>query len=78
MNQKYYQEDRTPELDDLANDIGSDAEADKTISNLIESLSAMIEEKMGEWYGTSYNYCPPRLSTLAQIRDAIEEFNASA
>ena len=47
-------------------------------NELIESLSAMIEEEMGEWYGISYGHCPVRLSNLAHMRDAIEEFKEIA
>lgn len=43
------------------------------LTNLIESLDTMIEEAMGEWYNIQYGQCPIFYSTLAQMRDAIEE-----
>src|SRR5258706_412458 len=43
-------------------------------SELIESLDAIIEEEMGEWYSVEYAQLPIRLADIAHMRNAIAKF----
>jgi Holliday junction resolvasome RuvABC endonuclease subunit len=52
--------------------ITQQAEEIQRLHNLVESLNAIIEEEMGEWYGVEYAYLPVSLSNIAHMRDAIQ------
>jgi hypothetical protein len=53
--------------------LSEQAEEIQRLHNLVESLNAIIEEEMGEWYGVEYAYLPVSLSNIAHMRDAIHE-----
>jgi hypothetical protein len=41
------------------------------LQSALESIDALIEEDMGEWFAVEYEYIPTVLSNRAHIRDAI-------
>ena len=43
--------------------------------DLITRIDAMIEEAMQQWYGVSSLHMPANMLELAQMRDAIQEYN---
>jgi hypothetical protein len=49
-------------------------QADKVekLEGLVESLDALIEEEMGDFYAVAYAYLPIAFSNLGHMRDAID------
>ena len=46
-------------------------EAAQRLAETLESISALIEEEMGEWYSVEFAHLPNRFANLAHMRDAI-------
>lgn len=68
----------TSEDDDRDERIAS-LEADRAeLVAALESVNALIEEEMGEWYGVAFAHLPVRMANLAHMRDGIDEALAKA
>lgn len=48
------------------------AETIRRQKDTLESLSALIEEQMGDWYAVEFAHLPVAFANLAHMRDAIE------
>ena len=44
---------------------------------LIQSIDALIQEEMGEWYSVEHGYVPVSMANLSHMRNAIAEFGGT-